>query len=134
MYDSRLRQWTTLGDTRLFFSDRTHSELVEAQCKKVNDEDVGIWFLRMKSTLNETRNYVNMIAGEEPVPMLCRTAGGANSTISYIHIKSNSYYENAQTIVMDNSTEGGCNNVTNGASRAPQTYNFTDFKSTINTL
>ena len=98
-----------------FFSDRTHSELVEAQCKKVNDEYVGIWFLRMKSTLKyETRNYINMTAGEEPVPMWCRTAGGANSTISYIHIKSNRCYENVQTIVMvrDNSTEGGCNNVT----------------------
>ena len=101
------------------FSDRTHSELVEAKCKKVDEMDVGIWFLHMKLTLNETRNYVNMTAGEEPIPIWCRT-GDDNSPVSYIHIiVSNPEMDN-------NSIEGGCSNITNGtadasSSRAPQT-------------
>ena len=64
-----------------------HSEFVEYQCKKVpnSHEDKGTSFLRLKITLKKLWEY--NIGEEQTIPVWCRT-GDINSTISYIHRKS----------------------------------------------
>lgn len=71
--------------------------LVESQCKRqlrkpnsLVNEDNGVWFLRIKTTLNKIWNCSSSVisAGNEPIPVWCRTTD-ANSTVSYINIESN---------------------------------------------
>ena len=73
------------------YSFKAHNnELVESQCKVVPNKSYedGIWFLRMKATLNEVGNHTNIVVGtDEEIPVFCRTTMDSTAT-SYIRYVS----------------------------------------------